>query len=163
MRPAPGRRPPGGNGGWGGRLGRSLLRWAAALGCCAGLLRWGYQDAAQCAGLQAGGEAPPRRAAWTGHLPQASMTFGRYRRAGGNVPATGKSLWSGCKTRRAASWRSAAKQEATEVPRVRHRLNLRRSRRGARQLRRAISLYQDLGRRTEEAAVARDLAATGSH
>ena len=37
-----------------------------------------------------------------------------------------------------------------------------RPRYAERYLRRAISLYQDLGRRSEEAAVARDLAAAGS-
>ena len=45
----------------------------------------------------------------------------------------GKSLWSGCKTRSFAFWQSAVKQEATEVPHARHRLNLQSSDWGARQ------------------------------
>jgi hypothetical protein len=83
----------------------------------------GYQDGAQCADLQAGGKAWPRRVTFglAGSACQDDSVG--YRRAGGSVPARGKSLWSGCKTR-GISWQSAAKQEATEVPYARHGLNL---------------------------------------
>jgi hypothetical protein len=74
----------------------------------------------------AGGEATPRRVTWTGHLPRTRMTRVGYRRAGGSGIARSESLWSGCKTR-GSPWRSAVKQEATEVPQTRHRLNLQPS------------------------------------
>jgi hypothetical protein len=83
-----------------------------------------YQEAAQCVGLQAGGKAPPPACHVDSAFSIRQDCHVRYRRAGGNVPTRGKSLWSGCKTRSFASWRSAGKQEAAEVPHARHRLNL---------------------------------------
>jgi len=83
-----------------------------------------YQEAVQYADVYAGGKAP----LWACHVDWGSSTRQydrvRYRRACGSVPARGKSLWSGCKTRSFASWRSAVKQEAAEVSHARHRLNL---------------------------------------
>jgi len=91
-----------------------------------------YQ-AAQRVCLQAGGEAPPPACRVDGASPIRQDDYARYRRAGGNVPARGKSLWSGCKTRSFAFWRSAVKQEAAGVPHARHRLNLQPPRWRARQ------------------------------
>jgi hypothetical protein len=46
-----------------------------------------YQDAAQCAGLQAGG--PPRRAAWTGHLSACEHDFRQVPPGGWERPRKG--------------------------------------------------------------------------
>src|SRR5262249_50035541 len=89
-------------------------------------------NAAQCAGLQAGGDAPPRRAALTRHLPHGKViklgTAGRAGTSPRGVKACGAGARPGC-----LPWRSAAKQEATEVPPARHRLNLQPSGWSARQ------------------------------
>jgi GNAT superfamily N-acetyltransferase len=92
----------------------------------------GYREAAQCAGLRAGGEAP-----WpVCHADSASSIYQgdhvRYCRAGGSVPTRGKSLWSGRKS--FVSWRSAWKQEAAGVPLARPGPNPQPSSREARQL-----------------------------
>jgi hypothetical protein len=46
----------------------------------------------------------------------------RCRWAGGNVPARGKSLWSGCKTRSCAPWQLRGRRKPAEMPQARHRL-----------------------------------------
>jgi len=86
----------------------------------------GYRNVAQCVAFQAAGVNAASQGACHGGCV-GSRCYGsgvRYRRAGGNVPARVKSLWSGCKTRRhllavcdeAGSRRSAAYAAQAESP-----------------------------------------------